>query len=198
MKRYLGFSLAALVFTLSACGDDDDDSGTNGPTVFGKSYSIVSGDLTVTESQVAGSGVVSFGQFVDTPAEGRNLFAKMTLEDQGYVQFHVFAAADLGNATLVRLTRNGDQLTYTVNRDDGDEQGSFADVDASQTVNISIEVHNSETPAHVLMWSGDAAPAGEPLEVQGDNGQGTYLGLTLEKATLLSIADGPEEIEDEE
>lgn len=195
--RTLILSLVCSAFLLG-CGGNDDNNDPTGPAVFGKSYSLVDGDLDVGDDKVSGNGVIAFGAFIDSPTEGRNFLITSTIEDGGFVQLHAFANQDLSNAAVIRLSREGEALNYRAFGQEQDDQGVLTGVNASEPITLSVEVHNGESPAHVLLWNGDTPPAGEPLELRAANGTGTYVGFTLEQASLQAFTDGPEEIADDE
>lgn len=98
---------------------------------------------------------------LDAVASGANFEISFELEDGGEMSLYTFADVQLQNGIEVRFRREGHTLKVT-----GFAQGSsqewsprFASIDASQTITFTMDIHNSERPAHILVWSGGKNPA---------------------------------------
>lgn len=76
-------------------------------------------------------------------------------------------------------------------------------VDAAGAITIGVDVHNDESPAHVLVWSGsDFAEDAAAFNSEGDGaapGQGsaTFWGLKLAKANVTAATIGDAKFSEE-
>lgn len=201
-NRLLVIGLAAIVFT--GCRKDDDDD-SSGPTLFSKSYSVVTGSPTVSATSVTGTGTLSFGDgLVSERAEETNFLLTIDLSagTDSFVALHSFSSSDLSGGQIVTLGRQSDgsfALQYIKGDGTSGLITSFNEtVDATAAFTISVEVHNGEdNGSHVIAWIGDAYPSSPAEAEDGIYGAGKYTGLNFQNATITAFAVGAAEAEDE-
>lgn len=166
MKSKL-FALA-LLFALTACGGGGDkSSGATGPTNrFGSQQLSTIGDsggLSVNPGSLQGTGAVVFSSQFPEARSGGSVALNFSLEDGGSLTLVSHSDSSLGNgfelefrrlgtgagSLQVRLRAQGN-VRDTVNNFG---QDVFSGIDASLPMKLQIDVHNNESPAHVMVWS---------------------------------------------
>ncbi len=143
------------------------------------------------------------------------------LEEGGSVTFVSFANGELQHGFEIEWRRQHEELVVQA-RSGGVEQnwsgpswaprfaeGHFASVHASKPLQFTVDIHNWETPAHVLIWQGLRKPqrqtphqalfnsATDTLELKNNypqsspgNGQGRFWGLRLDGARITGANFG--------
>jgi hypothetical protein len=202
MKKFM-FALALCTLTQVSCKKDDDEKTTDlvQGTLAGKSYYVVDGgDLERSESSIKGSGSVVYASPLGAITSKDNYALNFTLEDGGSLELVTHSNSSLANGVSVLFSRSGNALSAIL-KAKGTESAAteLSGIDAADTVAVSVDVHNDETPAHILLWSSAAGSFGEEdalLNSEGGeetpgNGTGTAWGLVLKKASVTSavIAD---------
>ena len=197
-----------IIALISGCGEDNnnDPTGTSTGTVFGKTYTLVTGTPTIAENSVSGTGTISFGDtLVSARAEETNFLLTIDLSagNDSFVALHSFADADLKNGQIVTLGRQTDgnfALQY-IKKSDGSSGTitSFNEtVNAAASFTFSVEVHNGEdNGSHVISWVGDTFPTSPAEAEDGFYGAGKYTGLNFQNATITAFTVGAAEAEDE-
>lgn len=159
---------------------------------------ITTGTLQHRESSIEGSGSL----IIITPLASISSKESYTLQ---------FTLKDGGSLTLVTHSNNllSSGLTMTFSRSGSALSGLtqagitlstpflLAGIDASGTIQLQIDVHNDESPAHILVWSGsnfieEAAlyNSEDPGLNAAGNGAGTYWGLVLSNAKVTEASVG--------
>lgn len=196
---------------MSACGGDDDSSSPS-PTNAASEGKVGSTDLVIQDSPnlrfesntLVGDGKAAAKQPAGEVSSQRNFALDFTLEDGGSVTLAAYATQALEKGVLVKFTRSANALkaTLTANGKDIDLSPVFTNVNASRRIGVLVDVHNNETPAHVIAWTSDIEnpSADNPVyESERDeqsrgavpgNGQGTFWGLVLSKAKVTKADAG--------
>ncbi len=207
-KKIFGFVLASFaVALLVGCGDDDSSSSSD-DLKFGELPFAVKGESSALETksdEIKGSGKVAFKDPIATSVDAeKHVELQFSLEDGGSLKLLAFANKDLEEGIDLLFTRSGQSLEGKIlvadKETDITGQQGMADFDASQAINLKIDIHNSEDPAHVIMWQ--AEPSVEVSEEteklnsadseEGDvaaqgRGSGTFWGVELTNATVNHI-----------
>ena len=188
-------SVASLA--LNACsegGTIGTDAGTSEGQLGGASYVVVdAGDLQRTVSQVKGSGSLAFKDPIGAISSRKSYTLNFTLVDAGSLKLVVNADEKLSNGVSILLSRSASALSATLSfAGTSAAAKTLAGVDAASAINLMIDIHNDESPAHILIWSGsDFTQAKALLDSERDGatpgqGRGNYWGLVLNKATVTS------------
>ena len=115
------------------------------------------------------------------------------------------ADSELKNGISVFFSRSGTTLTVKLKNDSQEVHISskFTSVNASEALSFQIDVHNSENPTHVLVWTGVSTFSEENAlfnsEEHGNapgQGTGNLRGLGLTKATVTSASIGDAKFEE--
>jgi hypothetical protein len=194
-------ALVTSVFILaSACGKDSDgdDAGAATGKFAGKDYVVLEqGDLAASEAAISGSGTIAFKDPVGELGAKKDYALTFTLEDGGSLDLVAQADEKLEHGVGVSLRRTGAALSVVLAAD-GEEAAAktLAGVDAAAAMTLHIDVHNDESPAHVLVWSGtDFSEDAAALNSEADGatpgqGDGTFWGLRLMKASVTAADVG--------
>jgi len=200
----LFFASVSAPFLSSCGGDDDSSSGT--PTSkegkVGSSDFLILSDsgLAFSETTLAGSGSAIANNPLGEIKGNKNLSVTFTVEEGGSLSLRAYASKTLDDGVALTITRKGMLLSAALAAGGKtvDVSKSFSALDASKEVSVLVDVHNKETPAHVLAWKGDTSSPSEKNAlfnseqlVDGEspgNGKGTFWGLVLSKAVVKSAA----------
>lgn len=191
MRTILG---CALLVLLTACGGGHNPD-KNGNVPYRE---LSDGRRVMTES-------------ITTVAAGANFEVSFDIEDGGSFTLYTFANPDLQNGISIQFVRiqNSLKVFATAQGTVQDWSPRFASVDAAQTVTLTIDIHNNERPAHIMIWSGLKNSslnhrntlynsAEDSLDLNYDNSPGNGFGRSwgakldnakLHKATLSSPQD---------
>jgi hypothetical protein len=214
----------ALLLALTACGGGGkNDSGPVGPTNrFGSQQLSTIGDssdLSVSPGSLKGTGTVVFASQFPEVRSGGSVALNFTLEDGGSLTLVSHADSSLGNGYELEFRRLGTgsgSLKVTLraqgNRRDTTNnfgQDVFSGIDASLPMKLQIDVHNNESPAHVMVWSRlisddfseTAAILNTEDEIEKSNGSpgigsGVRWGLKLNRANVTGAEPSPPKFEE--
>lgn len=103
-----------------------------------------------------GLGKALMSSVLSSAATGGNFDISFDLQDGGKFQLVTFSNSTLQNGFIITFERTG-QILKVMASAQGQEQDwspRFTTVDASQTLNFNLDIHNDEKPAHVLIWQG--------------------------------------------
>lgn len=200
-----------LILGLSACGSDKDKTSQNAPSLDGYSYTTLAGaSLSQDAEGISGSGHILFLDPLSESIEsGRNLKFTAALPDQGKMTVNLFSNTQLGQGLDFVFSRSGDLLKGSIAYAEEvvDISDKFSQIDITKAFTLSLDVHNDEQPAHIIMWDlgedGDESEENEIMNSEEDgleipgNGSGIYWGIELAdaKLTSLNLGDGVHEDE---
>jgi hypothetical protein len=200
---FAGVCLSILSVSLNACSKKEAASAaaTEGK-VSSVDFKILSSQgLAFDGTTLKGTGdAVAKLPLADNKDSGKNLTVTFTLEDGGSLLLKTFASSSLENGVNVHLT----QLKVKTSK--GSESGTekTLSLSANGSIGVSVDVHNNESPTHVLVWaSSEAAPAEDNALFNSETdggaaGQGAenFWGLSLVKASVSSVAIGAVKFEE--
>lgn len=205
MKKVM-FPLALISMTQFACKKDDDKKTdlTQG-TLAGQAYYVVdAGDLQRTESSIQGTGSVVYGSPLGSITSKDDYALNFSLDDGGSLELVTHGNSSLANGVSVVFSRSAHALSAILKAKGVTSAATeLSGIDAAQSIAVAVDVHNDETPAHILLWSaggsfgeGDALLNSEDGEAAPGNGTGTAWGLLLNKAKVTSaVAADPKFVE---
>lgn len=197
MRLLVGISL---VLSLLACDSSSDDASTSvqGSGVFQnlKYLLLDAGDLNRSETSLQGSGKLAFETPLAGAASKDNFAMSFTLEDGGSLSLISHADTALENGLNIIFSRDAERLNVSLARgSERSEAKQLEGVEGSGSIQLAVDVHNDESPAHILIWSADATSYGEDSalfnsEEDGEApGQGvsSQWGLSLSRAQISSL-----------
>lgn len=150
VTQILSFSVLAGV--LSACGSFQ---GSVMP------FSLVgNGEVNQVNGTVSGKGSIVFDYAAQGGvASGSNIEFQFQMEDDGVVTLHTYSNAVLGAGVDFMFARVGKKLTmaYMAGGTISEAIDLSNRMSASGEVHLKIDVHNNESPAHIVIWPGNLA-----------------------------------------
>lgn len=205
MKKIFFVLISSLL--VFGCGSSGGSGGSNNAQFSGLSYvEIGSGSLTKSSTSISGTGTIAFVDPLSAVSSGHNFHSTFSLQDGGSIALAGFATNNLDNSVSIRFSRVGSVLNVVLLADGGqtDVSASFASVDASGAISVYVDMHNNESPTHILVWPGSATAFDETTTLFNSeddgaapgNGAGTYWGFTLNQATLTQAQVGAAKFEE--
>lgn len=197
------FQLALPLFlALTACGGDykDPEQATDSgkdPQFGSQKVRVVNGSLNVGPGSIQGSGALIFDSRYSEFKSSGSYAVDFSLEDSGSLTLVSHSNEKLAGGFELEFRREGAALKATL-RAQGNSWSAtsqFASVNAAEVVRLQMDVHNDESPAHVVVWdrvaSGDdfaeskaVLKSNEEIDGSPGIGTGTRWGLVLNKATV--------------
>lgn len=184
------FVFSVFVF-LQSCGKDSNNQSDTERKLNDLAYTVVEEkSLNHKSTEVSGSGTIAF---LDPTSEKNNSFTlTFALDDGGEIIFIANAQTGLKNGISLKFKRSGDKLLggYITNDREIDISASFQTINSSQDISFQIDVHNGESPAHVLVWKqlpyteDNALFNSEANSEAISQGSGNLWGAVLSNATL--------------
>lgn len=220
LRLTIGLLCICLPVLLSGCGNGTRILPDTSLALGNSFFQALAGNCSVATDQ---NGVRYFSGNCMLLANGnlggldsaRSFAVDFTLQDGGEITFHTFASSTGSNGLSLKFIRVGDVLRARVlvaNRETNYD-AQFSSISASGRVNLLIDVHNNELPAHLLIWPATAAPnfalanklinsicginGPRPPDRDCHNfsssgrGQGEYFAVSLQNAELFQITIGP-------
>ncbi len=194
MKSFLVIPI--IFFALTACGKSDSKNDSK-QSFSGYDYIVKStSSPVINDGKLTGDGSIAFVEPIGSVTSNKNFKISMTIEDAGFVELKSFTNADLVAGIGLKLSRSGDSLVL-VSSADGKDTGplTIKGISANAPLSLSIDVHNSETPAHVMIWkSTESAPTDDNALFNSDadgeitgNGAGNFWGLSINGSSISSL-----------
>lgn len=194
--KYLAMTL--LLCALGCRFPDEDVSNVSADDSFntqGISY-VNKGTLTIGSNTISGSGSFVFTKKIaeDEVNAKKNYHLTFTLEDDATLEFTVHSDELLSSGLEILFSRNGISLGANVRAsgENVDVSSFFRQVDATQSIDLYIDIHNGESPARIVVWNGDddfsetaaifdSATSGLTMPGKGTS---VYWGMTLNPSSL--------------
>lgn len=194
------FAALALLIGLLISGCGGDPLATGPYQLNSADYATRSaGTLQHHGSSVEGSGSLIFiSPLAGIPSKD-SYALQFSLTDQGSLTLVTHSDDQLNQGINLVFTRNGSSLTAIIQAG-GINTSTFTlgGVDASSTTQLQVDLHNDESPAHILIWNGSNFAKDEAIydsEIPGmnapGNGAGSYWGLVLSNAKVGQATVGP-------
>lgn len=199
-KVRLFLSITLLSLSLISCSKDEANSAENLTGRIGSTEFIVqdSSDLRFDGVSLRGSGTAIAKLPADEIAGEKNFELTFTLNNGGVVEIKAFGNDLLQNAVGIKFSRTGDTLKVELTNKTTtlDISSAFSQLDANSTLSLHFDVHNGETPAHIIGWtssiqSPDSSNSSFDSERDEDTfgafsgkGEGVYWGLSLQDSTV--------------
>lgn len=172
---------------LTACGGGKSSRSTSGDGKNEKAgsssdYTMISGEVENDNGNLVGSGSLVFNKSLGSTDAQKNFLISFQLEEiNAYLTVHTFGDNQLKSGLDFEFKRTSeDTVTLKIN---GVKIDETIKASISESISISLDVHNNESPAHVI------AEAGSQELYNGTKGGwtqggGTFWGLTLNKAVV--------------
>ncbi len=188
-----------LTFGAAACSAGNGETAGTADGRLGTNAYVVAdaGDLQRADTHLKGSGAVAFKQPLGELGSKKSYDLAFTLDDGGSVTLITQADQKLENGVVLVFTRVGAGLSVALGAAGQIGEAKPLDgVDAASALRIVVDVHNDESPAHVLVWA-DAEFGEEKAVFNSEEdgptpgqGTGTFWGLRLAKAQVTTAVLG--------
>lgn len=202
------YSLVVLSFV--SCGSDDDDSGQiegNSFSLGGNQYNIVENNGLASESgNVSGTGAFVALAPLGSTEEGGHYIIEGKLFSGSYVELSSNSTNRAASGVGIRFTNSGGELQVALvgNGASTDVTTSFSGRSPTD-LSYRVEVHNDETPAHILVWPGDATSYTEETALLNSeegistpgNGSGSFWSIKMNNSSVTSLTREDEKFSEE-
>lgn len=211
-KLRLSIILSTL-FTLS-CSDEKSESAQEASGRIGETEFVLkdSPNLSFDGASLTGTGSAIAKLPADELAGERNFKMSFTLNDGGSVELIAFSNNALTEGVGVKFTRSANALKVELNEKEEtlDISSAFSELSGESTVSIHFDVHNGETPAHVIGWTTSTDnPDGSNSKFDSERdedtfgafagkGAGTFWGLKLNAAKVTEAESRGAKFDDED
>jgi hypothetical protein len=196
----LCLSLHAACGGTRGSGAADPSPGTT-PALSGSEYVTIDNEQLVSAAgQLSGKGVVAFRSPLGGIATNKNFKLTVSLDDGGFCELRTHATNTLGAAVVIGISRRGDSLfMYHFIGEGRRSEREIKSLAAGDELSLSIDVHNTESPAHVLVWSArEELPTDDNAIFNSDadassvgNGAGAFWGISFAGAAVKEAKVGP-------
>lgn len=203
MKNYYPAVILTMAI-LGACGSDSGGGSDSGYKLGDSSYMVVDGGtLSHKGTSISGVGSVAF---VDPTKNKDNSYAvQFDLQDNGSLSLTANAAEGLKNGITIKFTRSGSTLAAVLQKEttEVDISSQFKTIDATKGLSFQVDIHNSESPTHILVWSGsDFSEANAIFNSENGpkspgQGSGNIWGFVLKDASVSSVTVSGPKFEEE-
>ncbi len=162
-----------------------------------------SGSFTHKENEMSGSGTVVFT--IPTKDKDNSYSLTFTLADAGSLTLTANAGRGLRSGISIQFTRAGAALKASLKSGstEVDISSKFRKIDSSKEMIFQIDMHNSESPTHILVWanptefSEDSALFNSETDAEAPGqGGGNIWGLVLVNAVVTSAATAEPKFEE--
>lgn len=206
--KYLHALTALALFAAVGCKKDEDKTTALPQGSFAKQtyYVVETGDLEQSETLLEGSGAVVFASPLNAIQSQDNFALEFTLGEGGSLALVTHSDSSLSEGLTVQFERGGKELISRLTADgSGTGDNVLSGVDASGPISLAVDVHNNETPTHVLIWNAVNGSYAEDealynSEEAGDSpgvGKGTLWGLVLRNAAITKVERGEPKFSEE-
>jgi hypothetical protein len=155
--------------------------------------------LAMNWNKISGSGSFVFQKMLDSIGTDTSHALSFSLKEGGQLNFVTYSEPSLQQGISFVFSREGNFLKALIVKNGElntaiDVSSELANVNATRVINLQIDVHNEEAPAHILIWDGLESKFSEDSalvnseEISGGspgNGLGFSRGFILRDATLL-------------
>lgn len=164
-------------------------------------FKKLSGELSTETNSIEGSGDIIFNNSLGSIDSGSNFSLSFSLNDGSSIKLFSYSDTSLENGVETLLSRSGNKLLAKVGELDAQE---LTGVNANEAMELSIDIHNDESPAHFLIWNASETefnPETSLIELDAEeavgNGSSVYWGLRLSDAKVTKANASTPKFEEE-
>jgi hypothetical protein len=200
MKTLHALIALALLAALGCKKDEDKTTAMPQGSLGNQTYYVVeSSDLELGESALQGSGSIIFASPLNAVASQDNFALEFTVKEGGSLALVTHSDGSLAQGLTLLFERSGTELIASLKADgSGTADHILNGVDASGPISLAVDVHNNESPTHVLIWNAALGAFGEEDALYNSEddaeapgvGKGTLWGLVLRDAEITSATRG--------
>lgn len=200
-----------LIFSVS-CSDNSSESTKEAAGLIGTTEFILkdSTNLSFDGTTLKGSGSAVAKLPADEVAGEKNFQLSFTLDEGGSLELAAFTNESMLKGVGIKFSRTGENLKVELKNNDAtlDISAAFSEVVASELISVHFDVHNGETPAHIIGWTSatpDPDTSNSKFDSERDEadfgafsgkGTGTYWGLILQSSQVTQAEPREVKLED--
>lgn len=198
MKNMRWLCFLAILASFGCKKDDNETTTLVSGSFAGQTYYVVeAGTLERTDTLIKGSGAIVFAAPLAAVESQDNFALDFSLADGGSLSLVTHADSALDKGIAVQFDREGSELTVSLKADGaGTGDNVLSGMDASAALSVAVDVHNNETPAHVLIWNAASGSFGEDNAIYNSeadtdapgNGKASLWGLVFRNAELSRVS----------
>lgn len=207
LKLFTLMSILVLFLQVACSKSSDGGSPQNSGTLNGKALiKLDGGTLSGNDQQLSGTGSIVFNDPIGEIGSNRSYDLAFTLEDGGTLQLISHGDNKLKGGVTVKLVRSGSELRASLLAEGKEAAAKVLDgVDATSSINLWVDVHNSESPTHILLFKANQENPSEDnclYNSEGDDegtpgkGAASFFGLVLSKAVVSKASVGEAKFSD--
>ena len=200
MKHLHALTALALVAAVGCKKDEDKTTDLPQGLFADQTYYVLEAEgLERNETQLQGSGALVFASPLNAIQSQDNFALEFTLGEGGSLALVTHADSGLSDGLTVQFERAGTELISRLTADgSGTGDNVLSGVDASGPISLAVDVHNNETPTHVLIWNAVKGTYAEDEALYNSEddadapgvGKGTLWGLVLRNAVVTKVTRG--------
>lgn len=198
--------LVASALAITACGGDNGSDDNASENIDAHSIATGADTLTSEENSLSGTGSVVFTSSLGAVDSGSHFNVVASLDIGDSFTIHAYSNNQLENGIDLVVTRpNNTPTSLEVTLDGSDISSNFTSVAADQAIHILMDVHNNESPTHVVIWpegtdefhEEDAIENSEDSGAVTSQGAGAFWGITLSGAEVSKALASEAQFDDE-
>lgn len=191
MKKLFAF---VCILLLVACGDPKKDSGAGSNTqrFSGRDFLVLNQGtvLESTEQTLNGTMDIVSVEPLKSKQSNNSFSLEFSLKENGSLTLVANSDNKLENGMNIQFQRSGlpgnEKLTmYLANSDGVYSTKLLKFINPTKSIQVQIEVHNSEKPAHIIVSEGNHSVYNSLGKGRG-NGNGNFWGLSFKNAIVNS------------
>ena len=178
--------LVPVVLLVAACGGKKSGDGGN-QQQGGADYNKVSGTIENDNGSLTGDGQLVFIDSLGSTDAQKSFGLTFSLENGASLTIHTFSSNKLEGGLDFEFKRNANNVVLKI---DGVEIKNDIGVGSDGALSVALEVHNNESPAHLIVEVG-GSEIYDGTQGGWTQGGGVYWGLTLKNAVVSDKSVGP-------
>jgi len=148
MLKQISIATIFAMATLMGCGEEVKEGNAK------KDFDTIEDtDLSLIGKAVEGTGTIRYNTPLSSSSDNINININFRLNEAGAIVLKTHGDETLSNAVSLRFERKNEELFLNL----GGEHVEDLEIDATGDIELSIDIHNSETPAHVIVWNGTSS-----------------------------------------
>jgi hypothetical protein len=212
MFKTSSFSILAAFATLfvTSCGkkDSNTSSCSEGNQVNSVCFrNLTQENINFSNGVLSGTGsVVAVEALAESSDSGRNISLTFSVQEGGSLVLRTFAKNDLTGGIDIKLSRVSSRLSLNfIKGNDVSASRELEGVDATSEIKLILDIHNDESPAHIVVWNGAGTfnkdqkllDSEEENSIQpAGKGGDKFWGFSLNNASLSNVIVGDPKDED--
>ena len=180
-----------------SCNEPKDFQTGSEYSLNGYSFTILpDSKIDQIDSGVTGTGKIVFTQPLGEVSSSRNIKITLEIPELTFAELRLYSDKNLERGILIRISRLQNVVRIgSITSDNFTNKSIQLEETAAKSISLAIDVHNNETPAHVLAWPASSAAVTDDnalfnsdadSEMTG-NGASNFWGMVLGGAKITNL-----------